>query len=88
MTVYTQKQAQQDLDSVLEDASMQGEVRIRRGDGQEFVLKPLAEAPHEPQQLCSERQRDLSDLSGTWVDDPAFDRAIADQRTIDPELWK
>ncbi len=34
------------------------------------------------------RQRDLSDLRGTWCEDPEFDQAIADQDRIDPELWK
>jgi plasmid stability protein len=33
------------------------------------------------------RFRDLSDLAGTWKDDPEFEAAIADQHTIDPELW-
>jgi len=33
------------------------------------------------------RFRDLSDLAGTWKDDPEFEAAIADQDTIDPELW-
>ncbi len=33
------------------------------------------------------RFRDLSDLAGTWQEDPEFDSAIADQDTIDPELW-
>ena len=30
---------------------------------------------------------DLDDLIGTWKDDGAFDRAIADQDTTDPDLW-
>jgi len=34
------------------------------------------------------RRRDLSDIVGTWVEDPAFDEAIADQRRIDEEMWK
>jgi plasmid stability protein len=34
------------------------------------------------------RHRDLSDIAGTWREDPAFDRAIADQDTIDEEMWK
>jgi len=25
---------------------------------------------------------------GTWVEDPEFDKAIEDQRQIDPEMWK
>ena len=34
------------------------------------------------------RHRDLSDLAGTWKEDPDFDQAIADQHVIDSELWK
>jgi len=34
------------------------------------------------------RFRDLKDLSGTWKEDPDFDQAIADQHSIEPELWK
>jgi hypothetical protein len=32
--------------------------------------------------------RDLSDLAGTWQEDPDFDKAINDQHVIDEELWK
>lgn len=32
--------------------------------------------------------RDLSDIAGSWVDDPEVDAALADQRRIDPELWR
>jgi plasmid stability protein len=34
------------------------------------------------------KRRDLSDIVGTWEEDPAFDAAIADQDTIDEEMWK
>lgn len=34
------------------------------------------------------KQRDLSFVVGTWVEDPEFDAILADQRRIDPELWK
>ena len=33
------------------------------------------------------RQRDLAGLAGRWKEDPEFDAAIADQDTIDQELW-
>jgi hypothetical protein len=33
-------------------------------------------------------KRDLSDVVGTWVDDPAFDEAMKDFEQIDPEKWK
>lgn len=31
---------------------------------------------------------DLDDLIGTWVADPAVDRALAEQRTVDPRDWE
>ena len=34
------------------------------------------------------RQRDLSDIAGTWRKDPAFDKAVAAQHTIDEEMWR
>lgn len=90
MTVYTNEQAKRNLDAVLADASAEGEVRIRRDDGTEFTIRPVAvpSSPRQPEQLCPQPQRDLSDIAGTWVDDPGFDEAIAAQRQIDPELWK
>ncbi len=35
-----------------------------------------------------QRYHDLDFLIGTWVEDPAFDQALADQRKIDPDLWR
>jgi len=34
------------------------------------------------------RKRDLSDIVGTWQNDPAFDEAIAAQDTVDEDLWR
>ena len=34
------------------------------------------------------RRRDLGDIAGTWRKDPAFDRALAAQDTIDEEMWR
>jgi len=31
---------------------------------------------------------DLDDLAGTWVQDPAFDRAIEEMDQVDADLWK
>lgn len=33
------------------------------------------------------RMRDLADLAKTWVEDRAFDKALAGQDTIDQEMW-
>lgn len=40
MRVYTYSEARQNLASLLEEARRQGSVRIRRRDGQSFVLTP------------------------------------------------
>ena len=34
------------------------------------------------------KRRDLSDLVGTWLDDPETAAALEDQRRIDPESWR
>ena len=34
------------------------------------------------------RQRDLSDIAGTWRKDPAFDDARAAQDTVDERIWR
>ena len=34
------------------------------------------------------RYRDLSDIVDTWVEDPEFDIAIADQDQVDEHLWR
>lgn len=31
---------------------------------------------------------DLDDLVGTWKDDAEFDRALADQDAVEPDLWR
>ena len=32
--------------------------------------------------------RDFTGIAGSWIDDPAQSSALAEQRTIDPELWQ
>ena len=34
------------------------------------------------------KRRDLSFISGTWIDDPETDKALADQRLIDESIWR
>jgi hypothetical protein len=34
------------------------------------------------------RRRDLRDVAGTWKRDPAVERALFGQDSIDPSLWK
>ena len=34
------------------------------------------------------RRRDVRDIAGNWVDDPAFDQALAEQDTVDERMWR
>ena len=34
------------------------------------------------------KHHDLDFMIGSWVEDPAFDKAIRAQDRVDPELWK
>ena len=36
----------------------------------------------------TEKQRDLSDIAGTWEEDAEVEAALADQRRVDPDLWR
>lgn len=33
-------------------------------------------------------QRDLQDIAGTWRKDRAFERALAEQDTVNEEMWR
>jgi hypothetical protein len=41
MTVYTQSEVERQLARVLDQARLEGEVRIRSEGGEEFVVKPV-----------------------------------------------
>jgi len=34
------------------------------------------------------RRRDLTTIAGSWVPDRDVDRALDEQRTVNPDLWK
>ncbi|MGH7435911.1 MAG: hypothetical protein ACRENE_09575 [Polyangiaceae bacterium] len=36
----------------------------------------------------AKEHHDLDFLFGSWIDDPAVDAAVADQRAIDADLWR
>lgn len=69
---------------------LDAEVRRRANEERKSMNRALLEALARGVGLHGEtqRQRDLSDIAGTWKKDPAFDRAIAEQDKIDEALWK
>ena len=44
MMVYTYSEARQKLARLLDEVLREGEVRIKRKDGQEFVVKPITKS--------------------------------------------
>lgn len=36
----------------------------------------------------SATRRDLSDIAGTWIEDPEVEAALRDQDKINPEIWR
>ncbi len=66
------------------------EVRRRAHEERKSMNRALLEALARGVGLQGEaqRQRDLSDIAGTWKKDAAFDRAIAEQDEVDEALWK
>ena len=54
-----------------------------------FLLAYLeATAKRERERRKEFCNAELANLAGTWVDDPECDKAIAEMRTIDEEMWK
>jgi plasmid stability protein len=63
----------------------------RRAQQQGRSLNDVAlEALAEGAGVLGERvpRRDLQDIAGTWRKDRAFDRALAEQDTVDEEMWR
>jgi hypothetical protein len=52
----------------------------------EIALEALARGAGLEQEAAE--HHDVDFLFGSWVDDPAVDRALADQRRIDEDLWQ
>jgi hypothetical protein len=53
------------------------------------VLRLLRAATGLSNQRQHERYHDLDELAGTWTDAEAdeFERRLAEQRVVDPDLW-
>ncbi len=83
---YTIRNVPNTLDEALREAA-----RARGKSLNDVALEALARGAGVTGE--ARRQRDLSDIAGTWRKDAAFDRARAAQDTIDlhffeKEMWK
>ena len=68
------------------DAALRGAAREQGKSLNEVAIEALARGAG----LSGRRRslRDLSDIAGTWQEDPAFDRALTEQDTIDEAMWR
>jgi hypothetical protein len=67
------------------DQALRERANRQRRSINEVAIQAMTEGlglKHEKQ-----KRRDLGDLAGRWVKDPAVDKALEDQRAIDDELW-
>ena len=78
---YTIRNVPEALDEALRKAA-----RTRSKSLNEVAIEALARGAGVTGE--SRRQRDLCDIAGTWRKDPAFDRALAAQDTVDEQLWQ
>ena len=68
------------------DAALRRKARDQGKSLNEVAIEALAQGAGLGETQC--RYRDLSDIAGTWQEDPAFESAIAAQDTIDEDLWR
>lgn len=85
MKVYTYSDARQQLAALLDEASKEGEVRIRRRDGSVFAVRPLREAV-SPLDIPSVKARlrpgELQEIldEARQAGDPYWRRGVAEPR--------
>jgi len=69
------------------DAALRRKAANERRSLNDLLKEALAkEAGDSP--AARRAYRDLDELVGTWVEDRAFDDAVAAQDQIDPDLWR
>ena len=65
------------------DAALRKRARVSGRSLNDVVIEALAEGAG-----ISLQRRNLDDIAGTWIEDKAFDEAIAAQDQIDWDMWK
>lgn len=78
---YTIRQVPADIDRALRKRAAQGSKSLNAA-----VLEALRTGSGADS--VGVRRHDLDALAGTWVADPAFDKAMEAFEAIDKDLWK
>ncbi|GMU65062.1 MAG: hypothetical protein AMXMBFR36_13360 [Acidobacteriota bacterium] len=80
---YTLRNVPPDIDAALR--------RRARREGRtlnEMAIQALREATGMEGEVAEPRRRDLSDVVGSWISEPAVDEALDEPRKVAPELWE
>jgi hypothetical protein len=78
---YTLRKIPPDVDKTLRQKA-----RRERRSLNEVAVEALARGAGIDPTIVTNHELDFA--IGTWVEDAEFDESIADQRRIEPELWK
>ena len=72
------------------DKAIRKRARGKRMSVNKAVIGLLEEHLTQDKMKRAELYHDLDNLCGSWTEDAAaaFDRALAKQRAIDPDVWK
>jgi hypothetical protein len=78
---YTIRNIPEKLDSIVREQSRKYQKSMNA-----LLLEALAKGLGTAEEQIT--IHDMDELAGTWVEDEAFDEAIASFETVDGELWK
>ena len=65
------------------DRALRLKAALQKQSLNRVIVELLTKASTHPS-----RKTDLSDVTGGWIPDPAFDEILASQRQIARDLWK
>lgn len=85
MKAITLRNLPSDLDKAIRKRAQGKRMSVNKA-----VIGLLEEHLTQDKMKRTELHHDLDDLCGSWTEDAAaaFNRALAKQRAIDPDLWK
>lgn len=78
---YTLRKIPRNLDRALRDRARR-EAKSLNQVAIEAMIRALGLDGDRPP------QRDLDDIAGSWVHDAETERALDEQRVLDPDLWR
>lgn len=75
--------------ATVENDTIKLPVGVHLPDGTEVTIEPKQAAMNASETGDETvRHRDLDFLAGTWIEDSVFVQVLAEQRTINAEMWK